>query len=60
MSLVIDASVFVAAALVEDKFHQTSADFLLEARVKGAVIYEPNLILAEVAGVVSRVRKDHA
>ncbi len=60
MSLVIDANVFVAASLVEDKFHQTSADFLLEARVHGSVIYEPTLILAEVAGVVSRVRKDHS
>jgi predicted nucleic acid-binding protein len=60
MSLVIDANVFVAAALVEDKFHQTSAEFLLEARLQGGVIYAPTLILAEVAGVVSRARKDHA
>lgn len=59
MSLVIDANIFVAASLVEDKFHQTSTDFLLEVRVHGSVIYEPVLILAEVAGVISRVRKDH-
>ena len=60
MSLVIDANVFVAASLVEDRFHQTSTDFLLEARLRGGVIYAPTLILAEVAGVVSRVRKDHS
>lgn len=60
MSLVIDAYVFVAASLVEDKFHQTCTDFLLEARILGRFIYEPVLVLAEVAGVVSRVRKDHS
>jgi predicted nucleic acid-binding protein len=59
MSLVIDASVFVAGALVEDKFHKIASSFLLEARLAGETIYEPVLVLAEVAGVISRVRKDH-
>ena len=60
MSLVIDASVFVAAALVEDKFHRVATEFLLEARLVGESIYEPVLVLAEVAGVISRVRQDHS
>lgn len=60
MSLVIDASVFVAASLAEDAFHQPSAEFLLAARVAGELVYEPVLVLAEVAGVISRVRKNHA
>ena len=59
MSLVIDASVFVAGALVEDKFHKIASGFLLEARLAGETIYEPVLVLAEVAGVISRVRQDH-
>lgn len=60
MSLVIDASVFVAAALEEDTFHPSCREFLLEARLAGALIYLPTLVLAEVAGVISRVRRDHA
>lgn len=60
MSLVIDASVFVAAALVEDVFHVVATEFLLEARLAGEVIYEPVLVLAEVAGVVARARRDHS
>lgn len=60
MSLVIDANVFVASALVEDVFHAVCAEFLLEARLEGETIYEPVLVLAEVAGVLSRVRQDHA
>ena len=60
MSLVIDANVFVASALAEDRFHDVSQRFLLEARLAGEVIYEPVLALAEVAGVISRVRQDHS
>ena len=50
----------VAAALLEDKFHAVSSEFLLEARLSGETIYEPVLVLAEVAGVISRVRRDHS
>ena len=60
MSLVIDANVFVASALAEDRFHHVSQQFLFEARLAGEVIYEPVLVLAEVAGVISRVRQDHS
>lgn len=60
MSFTIDASVFVAAALEEDAFHAQSAEFLIEARVTGTVVYAPVLVLAEVAGVISRVRQDHS
>lgn len=60
MSVTIDASVFVAAALEEDAFHSESAEFLIEARLAGTVAYAPVLLLAEVAGVISRVRQDHS
>lgn len=59
MSLVIDVSVFVAGALVEDKFHKIASSFLLESRLAGETIYEPVLVLAVVGGVISRVRQDH-
>lgn len=60
MNLVIDACVFSAAALWDDVFHPVASEFLLEARLADVAIYEPVLVLAEVAGVVSRVRNDHA
>ena len=60
MNLTIDANVFVAASLEEDVFHDLCSEFLLDVRLDAQAIYEPVFVLAEVAGVISRVRKQHA
>lgn len=59
MSLTIDASVFVSAMLEEDEFHAACRSFLVEVRHTREILYAPMLLLAEVAGVVSRVRGNH-
>ncbi len=43
MSVTIDASVFVAAALSEDKFHYECRNFLAEIRLVQETLYAPVL-----------------
>jgi predicted nucleic acid-binding protein len=45
--------------LEEDKFHAVCRSFLVEVRLAQETLYAPMLLLAEVAGVVSRVRQSH-
>ena len=55
MSLVVDASVFVASARGSEREHESSLGFLSLARSQGEVFYTPSLVLPECAGAMVRV-----
>jgi predicted nucleic acid-binding protein len=54
----IDASVWVNSFDQKEKGHETSRQFLAFVGQKAVPIAAPTLVLAEVAGAVSRTRKD--
>ena len=51
---VLDASVWVARLVPQDAFHQAAKNWLAHERVAGSQFISPSLLLAEVAGAVSR------
>ena len=56
----IDVSVFLNAILADEASHAESSAFVLHVREAGAPIYEPTLLLPELAGAISRGRSDIA
>ncbi len=54
MSLVIDASVFVAGCLQSDPNHATSLRFLRELLTSRHTAYSPTLLLPECAAAIAR------
>ena len=60
MNLTVDASVFVAAARVEESHYSTSRQFLLQARSHDATLLCPALILPECATAIARPTGDAA
>ena len=56
--IVVDASVWVARLVAGDVFHQTSLRWLDEQRQGGRRFLSPGLLLAEVAGAISRRSAD--
>lgn len=51
---VLDASVWVARLVPQDTFHKTVKSWMSNERISGAQFISPSLLLAEVAGAVSR------
>jgi predicted nucleic acid-binding protein len=60
MNLTVDASVFVAAARVEEIHYSTSRQFLLQARAHDATLFCPALVLPECAAAIARPTGDAA
>ena len=57
---VVDASVWVSSLLVSDVNHASAANWIERAIERRISIYEPAVLLPEVAGAVSRVSGDPA
>jgi len=55
---VVDASVWVSSLIPQDSFHRTSRTWLDRYLGVGGVIYEPVLLLPEVAGAIARLKGD--
>jgi predicted nucleic acid-binding protein len=51
---VLDASVWVARLVPQDEFHETVKAWMAEQRIAEVQFVSPSLLLAEVAGAVSR------
>jgi predicted nucleic acid-binding protein len=51
---VLDASVWVARLVPQDEFHEAVKKWMKDQRKAGAQFVSPSLLLAEVAGAVSR------
>jgi len=51
---VLDASVWVARLVPQDAFHQTIKNWMAGERTVGSQFISPSLLLAEVAGAISR------
>ena len=51
---VLDASVWVARLVPQDAFHQTVKSWMVNERAVGTQFISPALLLAELAGAVSR------
>jgi predicted nucleic acid-binding protein len=60
MNLTVDASVFVAAARVEEIHYSASRQFLLQARARDATLLCPALVLPECAAAIARPTGDSA
>lgn len=58
MSIVIDASVFVAASRMSEQQNPDSLAFLHQVRLTGQELFCPSLVLPECAGAISRTTKD--
>jgi len=56
--VVVDASVWVASMLPQDAFYAVSHEWLKANHSRGVEFLAPALLLTEVAGVISRMRKD--
>jgi predicted nucleic acid-binding protein len=52
--VVVDASVWVARLVPQDVFHDASENWLGGQRAAGVELVSPSLLLAEVAGAISR------
>lgn len=55
MSLIVDASVFVAAARASEEKHDPSRRFLLRVSLSSERVYSPSLVLPECAGAIARL-----
>ena len=58
MSVVIDASVFVAAARASEPQYARSVEFLSRIQQSGEATYSPVLVLAECSGAIARATGD--
>jgi predicted nucleic acid-binding protein len=56
--LVVDASVWVSSLIPQDSYHQASRGWLDRYLDRGGIVYEPVLLLSEVAGAVARLKAD--
>lgn len=52
--IVVDASVWVSRLVPQDVHHLTSRQWLEQYTARGGLCVEPELVLVEVAGVISR------
>ena len=52
--VVVDASVWVSRLVPKDTFHQPVRTWMVEQRSRGTILLSPSLLLAEVAGAISR------
>jgi len=57
---VVDASLWVARLVPQDNFHAPVKDWMAARRAEGAEFLSPALLLAEVAGAISRRTGDAA
>jgi predicted nucleic acid-binding protein len=55
MVIVVDASVFVSAAIASDAHHQASVDWLSRWLSRGQPLSVPMLLLIEFAGAIARL-----
>jgi predicted nucleic acid-binding protein len=53
--IVVDASVFVSAALASDAHHQASIDWLSRWLTRGQPLSAPMLLMIELAGAIARL-----
>jgi predicted nucleic acid-binding protein len=60
MNCTIDASVFVAAARVEEEHYAASRRFLQQVQALGVTVFCPTLVLAECAAAIARPTGDEA
>lgn len=60
MSVVVDASVFVASAQAREKEHQGSLRFFSCLRSQRQSLLAPSLVIPECAGAIARVTGDSA
>lgn len=60
MNCTIDASVFVAAARIEEEHYAVSNQFLQQARAPVVTVFCPVLVLAECAAAIARPTGDAA
>ena len=58
--MVLDASVWVAALIKNDRHHAESASFLSRIMQNRRTAFVPVLVLAEVAGAIARQSRDTA
>lgn len=58
MSLTIDASVFVAAARLDERHYPTSHQFLQQIRAQQCNLFCPTLVLPECAAAIARPTAD--
>ena len=54
MTIVVDASVWVSSLILDDVFHVVSRDWLRHKAAEREPLVAPALMLAEVAGAISR------
>jgi len=52
--IVLDASLWVARLVPQDAFHEAVKTWMAEQRAAGVEFISPSLLLAEVAGAISR------
>jgi predicted nucleic acid-binding protein len=52
--VVLDASAWVARLVPQDEFHPAVSDWMTSQRAAGGQFVSPSLLLAEVAGAISR------
>ncbi len=60
MNCTIDASVFVAAARVEEEHYAASRQFLQRVQALAVTVFCPTLVLAECAAAIARPTGDEA
>ncbi len=58
MKLTLDANLFVARFREQDAVHQPSLDFFEECEGQSIQFFAPIILLGEVAGALSRIRRD--
>lgn len=52
--IVVDASVWVARLVPQDRFHQPARDWMAARRAENTLLISPSLLLVEVGGAISR------
>jgi predicted nucleic acid-binding protein len=58
--VVVDASVWTARLVAQDIFHAPASRWMAERRAENTLLVSPSLMLAEVAGAISRRTGDRA
>jgi predicted nucleic acid-binding protein len=57
--VVVDASVWVARLVPQDRFHQPAKNWMAECRAGNSLFISPSLLLPEVGGAIARRTGDH-
>lgn len=60
MNCAIDASIFVAAARIEEQHYAASRQFLQQVQALAAAVFCPTLVLAKCAAAIARPTGDEA